>query len=82
MYSSVIGKIEKAKRYAEEKGRVTFQSFVVDFKGENDNHRLEYSDGIFKCTCDFFAIRGFCSHTMALQNILEGMLAAPAVQQA
>lgn len=82
MYSSVIGKIEKAKRYAEEKGRVTFQSFVADFKGENDDHRLEYCDGNFKCTCDFFAARGFCSHTMALQNILDGMLAAPAVPQA
>ena len=82
MYSSVIGKIEKAKRYAEEKGRVTFQSFVVDFKGENDDHRLEYCDGIFKCTCDFFAVRGFCSHSMALQNILEGMLAAPVAQEA
>ena len=33
MYSSVIGKIEKAKRYAEEKGRVTFSSFVVTFRG-------------------------------------------------
>ena len=82
MYSSVIGKIEKAKRYAEEKGRVTFDSFVADFKGENDDHRLEYSDGILKCSCDFYAGRGFCSHSMALQNILEGMLAAPAVPQA
>ncbi len=81
MYSSVIGKIEKAKRYAEEKGRVTFDSFVADFKGENDDHRLEYSDGILKCSCDFYAGRGFCSHSMALQNILEGMLAAPAVPQ-
>ena len=81
MYSSVIGKIEKAKRYAEEKGRVTFDSFVADFKGENDDHRLEYSDGILKCSCDFYAGRGFCSHSMALQNILDGMLAAPAVPQ-
>ena len=38
MNSSVIGKIEKAKRYAEEKGRVTFTSFVAEFKGENDDH--------------------------------------------
>ena len=82
MYSSVIGKIEKAKRYAEEKGRVTFDSFVADFRGENDDHRLEYSDGNLKCSCDFYTGHGFCSHSMALQNILEGMLAAPAVPQA
>ena len=65
MYSSVIGKIEKAKRYAEEKGRVTFSSFVVTFRGENDDHKVEYNDGNLTCTCAFFAGRGFCSHSMA-----------------
>ena len=82
MYSSVIGKIEKAKRYAEERGRVTFDSFVADFKGENDDHRLEYRDGNLTCSCDFYTGHGFCSHSMALQHILDGMLAAPAVPQA
>ena len=65
MYSSVIGKIEKAKRYAEEKGRVTFSSFVVTFRGENDDHKVEYSDGNLTCTCTFFPGHGFCSHSMA-----------------
>ncbi len=74
MYSSVIGKIEKAKRYAEEKGRVTFSSFVVTFHGENDDHKVEYNDGNLTCTCAFFAGRGFCSHSMALQRMLEEML--------
>ena len=74
MYSSVIGKIEKAKRYAEEKGRVTFSSFVVNFRGENGDHKVEYSDGDLSCTCAFFAGRGFCSHSMALQRMLEEML--------
>ncbi len=74
MYSSVIGKIEKAKRYAEEKGRVTFSSFVVTFRGENDDHKVEYNDGNLTCTCAFFAGRGFCSHSMALQRMLEEML--------
>ena len=74
MYSSVIGKIEKAKRYAEEKGRVTFSSFVVTFRGENDDHKVEYNDGNLACTCAFFAGRGFCSHSMALQRMLEEML--------
>ena len=74
MYSSVIGKIEKAKRYAEEKGRVTFSSFVVNFHGENDDHKVEYSDGNLTCTCSFFPGHGFCSHSMALQRMLEEML--------
>ncbi|MDP6102209.1 MAG: hypothetical protein QGI09_09045 [Dehalococcoidia bacterium] len=74
MNSSVIGKIEKAKRYAEEKGRVTFNSFVADFKGENDDHRLEYHEGTLVCSCLFFVGHSFCSHSMALQRILEDML--------
>ncbi len=37
MQSSLIGKIEKAKRYAEEKDRITFTDFSVNFRGENDN---------------------------------------------
>jgi hypothetical protein len=81
MYSSVIGKIEKAKRYAEEKGRVTFSSFVVTFRGENDDHKVEYNDGNLTCTCAFFAGRGFCSHSMALQRMLEEMLPPVEVPQ-
>ena len=82
MYSSVIGKIEKAKRYAEEKGRVTFDSFVAEFQGENDNHRLEYRKGNLTCSCLFFAGHSFCSHSMALQRMLEDMLPASVVPQA
>ena len=82
MYSSVIGKIEKAKRYAEEKSRVTFDSFVARFKGENDDHRLEYVDGKLACSCAFFAGHSFCSHSIALQRILEEMLPAPVAPQA
>ena len=81
MYSSVIGKIEKAKRYAEEKGRVTFSSFVVNFRGENDDHKVEYSEGNLTCTCSFFPGHGFCSHSMALQRMLEEMLPPVEVPQ-
>ncbi|MDA0988462.1 MAG: SWIM zinc finger family protein [Chloroflexi bacterium] len=78
MYSSVISKIEKAKRYAEEKERVTFDSFVAEFKGENDDHKLEYSKGNLACSCLFFVGHDFCSHSLALQRILEGMIPVPA----
>ena len=42
MQSSLIGKIEKAKRYAEEKDRVTFSEFSAQFHGENDDPFLEF----------------------------------------
>ena len=74
MQSSVIGKIEKAKKYTQEKDRVTFTSLAVDFKGENDDHRVAFNSETWACSCSFFAGHGFCSHSMALQQMLEGML--------
>jgi SWIM zinc finger len=79
MQSSLIGKIEKAKRYAEEPERVTFIDFDTDFRGENSNYRVSYKDGKWQCTCLFFAQRGICSHTMALQRLLGTMLPKDAV---
>jgi hypothetical protein len=72
--SSVIGKIEKSKRYAQERNRIRFSSLSVSFHGENGDHQVELSGESWRCTCDFFAGYGACAHTMALERILEGML--------
>jgi hypothetical protein len=72
--SSLIGKIEKARRYAQEPDRVTFFSLSVEFRGENDNYITGYKDGKWHCSCNFFSKWGTCSHTMALERILDGML--------
>lgn len=74
MDSGMIGKIEKAKRYAEERNRIRFESLLVTFDGTNNNHQVQLENGIWDCTCDFFRTRGRCSHTMALEIILENML--------
>ena len=74
MQSSLIGKIEKAKRYAQELERITFTEFSVQFRGENDIHITGYRDGKWHCSCHFFASWGICSHTMALERILVNML--------
>jgi hypothetical protein len=70
----MIGKIEKAKRYAEERERIHFEAFRATFDGENNPHTVEFAQGVWKCDCDFFLTRGVCSHTMALERILERML--------
>jgi len=70
---SMIGKIEKAKRYAQERDRFIFQSFVVSVKGDNNSHDVHYENGTWACDCEFFATRGRCVHTMSLETILEGM---------
>lgn len=74
MRSSLIGKIEKAKRYAQEPERITFSGFTVVFHGKNDDHKISYSKGKWHCTCYFFSQWETCSHVMALQQILDKML--------
>lgn len=71
---SMIGKIEKAKRYAEQRDRIRFTTFSVTFDGDNNPHTVTYNNGIWTCDCSFFNSRGVCSHTMAMERILAGML--------
>jgi hypothetical protein len=79
MQSSLIGKIEKAKRYAQEKDRITFTNFTVSFRGDHDTYILNYKDGKWQCSCQFFSHWGLCSHVMTLQKVLEGMLPQEAI---
>ncbi len=74
MQSSLIGKIEKAKRYAAETERVSFSELSVNFRGEHDTYHTSYKGGKWQCSCSFFSNWGLCSHTMALQKILDNML--------
>ena len=74
MNSSLIGKLEKAKRYAHEPERITFDAFLVTFRGDNGDHVVGYGEGGWQCSCDFFLERGLCSHTMAMERILNPML--------
>ena len=74
MQSSLIGKIEKARRYAEEQDRITLNEFSAEFRGEHNSYTTSYKDGEWHCSCDFFSHWGTCSHTMALGKILENML--------
>ena len=74
MDSGMIGKIEKAKRYAEEKDRVQINGLTVTFQGDHDNYQVGLSLGVWNCQCDFFSSRGTCSHTMAIQRMLDDML--------
>lgn len=70
----MIGKIDKAKRYAQERERIKFENFKATLKGSNNSHVVEYAEGAWKCDCGFFISRGVCSHSMALEQILAGML--------
>lgn len=74
MHSSLIGKIQKANRYAQEPERINFEKFSATFKGEHDSYTVSYDHGIWKCGCNFFSGWGVCSHTMTFQKLLGVML--------
>ncbi|HJW88690.1 MAG TPA: hypothetical protein VJ565_04345 [Dehalococcoidia bacterium] len=70
MRSALIGKIEKAKRYAQEPRRLSLDSFRARLQGEHDAYTLRYEAGAWNCSCPFFSQWGQCSHTMAGQRLL------------
>ncbi|HEY63056.1 MAG TPA: hypothetical protein G4O02_00635 [Caldilineae bacterium] len=74
MDSAMIGKIMKARQYAKEPERVHIKSFVAEFQGNHDVYEITYEEGSWHCTCRFFAQRGRCSHTMALEKLLAPMV--------
>ena len=74
MQSDIIGKIEKAKRYAQEKERFRFDALKVNIKGENQDHVAEFDGEKWTCSCSFFKQWRLCAHTMALEEVLGVMI--------
>jgi hypothetical protein len=70
----LIGKLEKAKRYAQERSRFRFNNFAITFTGDNNTHTVVLENGAFRCDCEFFLTHKRCSHTMALEILLKDML--------
>ena len=77
MHSSMIGKIEKAHRYAREPERVHLTSVSATFDGDNDEYTIEFKDGEWRCSCHTFELHTVgdtCAHVMALQDLMRTML--------
>jgi len=74
VHSSLIGKVEKANRYARELDRITIDRLSLTFRGDNDTHAVTLDAGTWHCTCHYFASFGSCVHLLSLQKILGVML--------
>jgi hypothetical protein len=74
MNSGMIGKIDKAHRYAAERDRFDLRSLSIVVRGDNADHQVQYDSGRWSCECDFFAHQQCCAHTMALELILGDMI--------
>lgn len=82
MNSSLIGKIEKARRYAAEPERAEIRSLYVRFRGDHDVYDVRFEGGTWTCTCHSFEALGVgtCSHIMALERLLGPLTPHPAGQ--
>lgn len=78
MHSDLIGKIEKARRYAQEPERVSLGELKARFHGGNNEHEITLVDGQWTCDCDFFRMRQTCAHVMAMQKLFNPMLSQEA----
>ncbi len=76
MNSSMIGKIEKAHRYANEPERVRFQALESTITGDNDVYHVKLTPQGWECSCHTFQshVLETCSHVMAMQLMLGRML--------
>jgi hypothetical protein len=74
MHSSLIGKVEKANRYARELDRISIERFALTFRGDNDTHHVSLDAGQWHCTCHYFESWGVCVHLLTLQKVFGVML--------
>lgn len=81
MQSSIISKIEKARRYASERHRMDIDTLHLTFHGDNGDHEVTLENETWGCTCSFFAAWHICSHTMAVERILAGMVPAQPIEE-
>ncbi|HEX6140869.1 MAG TPA: hypothetical protein VF013_10500 [Candidatus Limnocylindria bacterium] len=70
----MIGKVEKAMRYAHEPDRVKFRSLTATFAGDNSTHTISLDADEWRCDCHLFESAGGCSHTLAIQKMLDPWL--------
>ncbi|MAS36816.1 MAG: hypothetical protein CL610_22620 [Anaerolineaceae bacterium] len=73
----MISQIEKARLYANEPERVTFQALNVTFKGDNDTYTVTLDSSGWHCTCPGFQTHYICPHIMTLERVLKPMLKIP-----
>jgi len=78
VHSSMIGKVEKAMRYAHEPDRVKIGRLTASFSGDNETHTVSLDADLWHCDCHLFESAGGCSHTLAIQKMLDPMLSEAA----
>jgi hypothetical protein len=78
MRSSLHGMIDKARRYAEEPGRVRLERLEAAVRGDNRDHVVRLADGRLSCDCDHYRHERLCAHVLTVERVLKPHLPANA----
>ena len=70
----MISQIEKARLYAEEPDRVTFNTLEVTFRGDNNTYTIALDSSGWHCSCPGFQTHHICPHIMAMERLFKPML--------
>jgi hypothetical protein len=73
----MIGKIEKAHRYAREPERIRLSTLEATFHGGHDDYTVRLDGETWTCSCHTFSshmVGDTCAHIMAMQQVLGAML--------
>lgn len=74
MDASMINKIQKAKEYAQQPNRATFNSLTVAFRGDNNSYHVTLSNDGWSCSCPGFQKYAICPHIMAIEKLFKPLL--------
>ncbi len=74
MDASMINKIQKAREYANQPERVTFNSLALEFEGKNNSYFINLDAAGWSCSCPGFEKYAICPHIMALETVFKPML--------
>lgn len=81
MDTGLVSRITKARQYAQERDRVEFTRFEVNFKGEHSTYLVSYDQSNWHCTCEEAIRTGICSHIMAMERILGDSVLPAAINK-
>ena len=74
MDASMINKIQKAKEYAQQPQRATFNSLTVEFRGDNSTYNVTMSNDGWSCSCSGFQKYAICPHIMSIEKLFKPLL--------
>ena len=77
---NVVSDVEKATQYSTDRERIEFVSFDASFKGDHNTYHVSYNDGQWDSDNPYFRTHGVCSHSMAMERILKGMVKPVSLQ--